>query len=230
MSNMATLAIKSHMGTCDLIKGLHQWQTTDVQDKICGLVRLPELRELHAREIGYPPSACIVSIFRIAGDQETPYANPAQTNAIKLYLASCPALGREQAESGSPVDATNPNADLQHYREPRRMAALNLSLKTYFQSFFSTTTRPAAASNAGRGSKLQKHGADYIPVPMYIEKLNAGLRDERPRVSLEQKHQRIHLTTLRLSRPVRSEAQRQRLVNSRIPSRGHRSCGAFSKI
>lgn len=124
-----------------------------------GLIGLPELRELDAIEIDHPPPAYSVSVSELRGGQETPYANTTQTNAIELYLASCPALGREEAESDLPGDATKPNADL------HRMVVLNLSLKTYFRSFFSTTARPVAASNAERGSKLQKHGADYIPAP-----------------------------------------------------------------
>jgi hypothetical protein len=126
---------------------------------------LPELRELHAIEIGCPPPTSSVSRFRAAGDQEMPYANKAQTNATELYVASCPALGRKEAKSGLPGNATKPNADLQRYREPQRMVVPNLSLKTYFHCLFFTTARPVAASNAGRGSKLQKHGANYIPVP-----------------------------------------------------------------
>jgi len=77
-----------------------------------GLIGLPELHELHAIEIDYPPPTYIVSISELQGDQETPYANRAQTNATELYLARCPALGREEAESDLPRDATKPNADL----------------------------------------------------------------------------------------------------------------------
>jgi hypothetical protein len=103
-----------------------------------------------------------VSPFLSCGGQETPYANTAQTNAIELYLASCPALGREEAESGLPGDATKPNEDLQRYREPHRMVVLNLSLKTYFQSFFLTMARPVAASNAGASCKST---GQTIPAP-----------------------------------------------------------------
>ena len=129
-----------------------------------GLICLPELCELHAMEIGCPPPTYSVSTSELRGDQETPYANTAQTNATELYLASCPALGREEAESDLPGDATKPNADLQRYREPQRMVVLNLSLKTYFHCPFFTTARPVAGLNAGRGSRLQKHGAGNIPV------------------------------------------------------------------
>jgi hypothetical protein len=93
------------------------------------------------------------------------YANAAQINATELYFANCLALGREEAESDLPRVATKPNTDLQGYREPQRMVVLSLSLKAYFQSSFFTTARPVAVANAGRGSKLQKHGADYIPAP-----------------------------------------------------------------
>jgi hypothetical protein len=194
-----------------------------------GLICLPELRELHAMEIGCPPPTYSVSTSELRGDQETPYANTAQTNATELYLASCPALGREEAESDLPGDATKPNADLQRYREPQRMVVLNLSLKTYFHcpllhngeacSWFKHRARKQAAKARGR---------QYSRI--YIEKLNAGLRDERPRVSPERKHRRIRLTTLRLSRLVQNEAQRQRAVNCRVPSRGHCCCGTFAKI
>ena len=161
---MATLAIKAH----DLLDGLHQCSPLLFRIVYAshgcvgqGLIGLPELRKQHSIEIDDPPSTYSVSISELQGDQEMPYANTAQINATELYLASCPALGREEAESDLPRDATKPNTDLQRYREPQRMVVLNLSLKTYFQSFFLTTTRPVAASNAGQGSKLQKHGADH---------------------------------------------------------------------
>lgn len=67
-----------------------------------GLIGLPELRELHAIEIDYPPPAYSVSFSELQGGQETPYANKAQTNATELCLASCPALGKEEAESDFP--------------------------------------------------------------------------------------------------------------------------------
>lgn len=151
------------------------------------------------------------------GCQETPYANRAQTNATELCLASCPVLEREEAESDLPGDATKPNADLQRYREPQRMVVLNLSLKTYFQSFFFTTARLVAASNAGRGSKLQRHGADYIPVPT-LRNLTQVYAMNDLVCPLNRSTDVFTLRPSGLSRPVRNEAQRQKAVNCRIPS------------
>ena len=85
-----------------------------------GLIGLSERRKLPAIAIDHPSPAYSVSIYELRVGQETPYANTAQINAIELYLASCPALGREEAKvtyPGMPQNRTRIFSVTENLRE-----------------------------------------------------------------------------------------------------------------